>query len=299
MAAEPSPAISSTKSESDDVLELPVIAPLNVVEAQAYTWSFSKYKVYKECNERYAREYLMRLRVPPVSEKPFLQGNIAHGLIEAGRDAILMGETDDFRGWCLSRVDEHFDRHAAKIQDWGLGEVDRARREAHQLVESYIALVLENDLLTGNVLCEHTIGTHKDPRRLDNGVGLVGYIDWAKLAGEQTVVLDAKTSRNMAYIDKDQLVFYALALEHEFGVGVHRVAWMMIRHNKTYWYDVTPEEKASLKARLLTASQEVAQLNLTSDPRHPLCTPCVHNSDCTAYAHWLVGGGVVDMDADF
>lgn len=281
------------------MLESPLVSPLNQVEADSRIWSFSKYKIYKECNERYAREYIMRLRVPPISQKPFLVGSIAHGVVEEGRLAILEGRHTDLKEYCQDNVIHHFNKHAVKVQDWTPGEPDRVLDDALETVEKYVALILENELLAPDVLCEHTIGTHANPRWLDNGVGLTGFIDWAKITGDSAVVLDAKSSRTMNYIDRDQLTFYALAMEAEFGVKVERVAWMMMRYGKTYWYDVATADKESLKTRLARASAAVAEINLRSSPDHGLCMPCPHNSQCSSYQHWIIDGAVVPLDDEF
>lgn len=275
-------------------------SPLVKLSTTAYIWSFSKYKIYKECNERYTREYLQHQRLPPNSQKPFFQGSVAHNLIEEGRDAVLAGETTDLASWCATNLARVFATHAANVTDWLPGEIERAEVEAQEVTQAYVKLVLENELLTGRVLCEHTIGTRQKPRYLSNGVGLTGFIDWAKFISDtEVLVLDAKTSRNTNWLDRDQLVFYALAMESEFNVVVNRVAWMMIRWGQTLWYDITEDDKSRLRSNLLTASLAVEQIDLHTDPTHGRCTPCPHSGVCATYAHWILDGGVAATDVEF
>lgn len=261
----------------------------------AYTWSFSKYKLWKTCQERYVREYVMGRR-PPFPQKPFFQGKVAHKLIELGREAYAKGETDNLERWCLDNLDREFDAGAQKILDWGPMEIDLAREEAKVLAAKYASLVTENGLLDSGVHCEYNIGSWKKPLLLDNGLRLTGFIDWFKSASDDSRVLDGKTYKSTWWLDKDQLVLYAIAAEAIWGVRVTKVAWLMIRTGKTIWMDVTPQEKTSLMDNLLKASQQVAQMDIKVFPNFVLCGECPHTGECDRSSHWIIDAERMEVD---
>lgn len=269
---------------------IPIESPEVTLERIAYTWSFSKYKAYKTCNEKYAFEYLMRLR-PEISQRPFFHGNIAHETIEKGFEAFKAGTIveAEFPDWIRDNVGSVIETQVSAVKDWtGPDDVERATAEALQLTDAYVKLVLENKLLTEDTICEYAIGTFKRPMILDNGLRMTGYIDWLKIENNVGYVLDAKTSRSFQYIDRDQLVFYAICAEHQFKVPVERVAWMMIRQGKTYWYDVTRDEKDRLLGSLLGASHTVMKADLTSFPSFNLCRDCAFTEKCISHRNWLI-----------
>lgn len=261
----------------------------------AHTWSFSKYKVWKTCQERYVREYVMGRRIP-MPQKPFFQGKVAHEIVELGRKAYTQGATDNLESWCLDNLDKEFDVRAQKILDWGPTEIDLARLEAKALATKYANLVLTNGLLEPGVECEYTIGTHKNPLKLANGLRLTGFIDWLKVMKPTGEVLDAKTYKSTFWLDKDQLTLYAIAAEEIFDIKVTRAAWMMVRTGKTLWHDVTEADKNRLKDDLLKASAKVVQMDLKVFPNFVMCTECPHVGECARSSHWITDAERMEVD---
>lgn len=266
-----------------------------ILDEIAHTWSFSKYKTWKTCQERYVREYVMRQR-PLVPQKPFFQGSVAHALIEVGRKAYNEGKTDNLESWCVKNLDQEFDARAQKISDWGPMEVDIARQEAQVLATKYAKLVSANGLLAPGVECEYTIGTHSKPLKLANGLRLTGFIDWLKVVRPDGWVYDAKTSNNTRWLDKDQLIFYAIAAEEAFDVNINHAAWLMIRTGKTLWHDVTWADKNRLKNDLLMATQKVLQMDLKVFPNFVMCGECPHAGSCSRAKHWIIDAERMEVD---
>jgi hypothetical protein len=266
-----------------------------VLDEIAHTWSFSRYKVWKTCQERYVREYIMGRRMP-MAQKPFFQGKVAHNLVELGRKAYTEGATDNLETWCLDNLDQEFDTKAQKIPDWGPIEIDLARQEAKSLAIKYAAMVTENGLLEPGVECEYNIGTYKTPLKLSNGLRLTGFIDWLKIARPEGQVLDAKTYKSAWWLDKDQLTLYAIAAEEIFNLKVDRAAFMMIRTGKTIWHDVTEADKTRLKDDLLKASEQVAQMDLKVFPNFVMCGECPHAGECSRGNHWIIDAERMEVD---
>lgn len=235
---------------------------------------------------------------PSLPQRPFVQGSIAHELIELGRDAVINGERD-LLTWCLDNLEPVFNKHTSRVFNWKPGELDLARIEARKLAGNYADLVVKNSLLDGDVRCEHTIGTHQKPLLLDNGLRLTGFIDWLKITGDRAQIYDAKTSSSMRWLDKDQLIFYAIAAEKEFQVEINEVSWMMIRKKDTLSYNITQGDKDRLIQGLLTASQQASTLDIQVFPNSTRCLPCPHSGICNRYANWLLDAGGADMTGEW
>lgn len=280
---------------------LPIISPEVRLSDAAHTWSYSKYKTYKECNEQYSFAYLMRVPWEPPTHKPFFQGRVSHNLLEDGFEALTKGSLSpsELEAWVVEKLPAEFYKQAEKIDDWqGDAELAKALVEAEELARNYAKLIVDNGLYGPGVECEHLVGTFQKPLILDNGLRLTGYVDWLKVDGDTAVVLDAKTSRNMRYIDQDQLLFYAISVEKKFGVKVNRVAWMMIRTGTTLWYDITDADKERLVNNLLGASKTVVNMDIRSFPSQFLCGDCHYAESCSKYANWILHPDG-SMDAEF
>ncbi len=277
---------SSTNSELDGSGESPLVK----LERIAYTWSFSRYKMWKECNERYIFEYVMGRKIAQ-PQRPFFQGSVAHKLIEEARTLSIDAKTkpEDFADVCVGHLPSVFGKYSPKI-DWKPGEIDLAFQEAEAIARNYAHLIVENSLLTGDVQCEYTIGTDEEPCVLPNGLHLKGFIDWLKFLPDEGIILDAKSSKSMTWLDKDQLIFYAIAAEHVFKVPVRRVAWLMLRHGKTIWYDITEADKERLTAELLEASRQVLATNFNVNPGSQ-CGGCPYTHMCNPYSSWILNSG--------
>lgn len=264
---------------------------------EAWTWSFSKFKQYHECREKYRLHYLEQMRLPPLSGKPFFQGSVAHKLVEQARDKLLKGEVDSLHR-AKDALNDVFFGLAQGLPWQDDAEIARALIEADTLLENYLELLGAHDLdkppSSGTqVECEYWFGTHAKPLVRTNGLRLVGAIDWLRIDQDQRKawIFDAKTSQGTQYLDKRQLVLYALAVEQVFGVEVEQVGFLMLRWKRPLLYSVTAAEKASLEQELVAASQHVEAQLFGAQPSVSLCATCQYSGHCGPYRHWILNGG--------
>jgi CRISPR/Cas system-associated exonuclease Cas4 (RecB family) len=262
------------------------------LKAAAWTWSFSKFKRFLECREKYRLEYLESMKIPPLSRKPFFQGSVAHKVVEQTREKLVKGEVDSLRR-AVDDLEAVFDSYAVGINWTGDDELIKARVEAAQILENYLGLLETHALDQGEIYCEHWFGTHAKPLIRPSGLRWVGAIDWLKIDREQgkAWIWDAKTSQGTQYLDKRQLVLYAMAVEQEFGVEVEDVGYLMLRWDKPIKHKVTAEEKAQLEAEMIEASQLVESGQFETAPMMRLCGPCQYAGHCSPYSHWIMNGG--------
>lgn len=262
------------------------------LKLEAWTWSFSKFKQYQECQEKYRLNYLEKMKIPPLSRKPFFQGSVAHKVVEQTRELVQKGELESLHK-AFDQLDSVFDTHAVGI-DWrDDSEFHQARLEAFTILENYLMLLEKMELIEGDIECEYWFGTHQKPLERPSGLRLVGAIDWLKLDREngKAWIYDAKTSQGTAYLDKRQLVLYAMAVEQVFGVSVEKVGYLMLRWKKPLVYEVTQEEKDKLEAEMVEASKLVEAGQMGAAPMMKLCGPCQYAGHCGPYRHWILDGG--------
>lgn len=266
---------------------------------QAWTWSFSKFKSFQECGEKHRLHYLEGMRLPALSQRPFFQGSVAHKTVEKAHELIVRGEASDFSK-AFTILDEVFDSHAENI-DWR-DEQERmlARGEATDLMNSYVQLLQEFGLDSPVVKCEYWIGTHESPLIRPSGVRLVGAIDWLYVdeVARTARIYDGKSSKGTKYLDKRQLILYAMAVEQIFDVRVEELGYLMMRWGKPILYRVDGDERAALEkemasfeAELVAASQMVEAGGTGALPGMSLCSSCQYSTVCGPFRNWIIDGG--------
>lgn len=262
------------------------------IKQEAWTWSFSKFKQYQECQEKYRLQYLEKMRIPPLSQKPFFQGSVAHKVVEQTRERLVKGEVDSLHK-AFDHLDTVFDTYATKINWRDDVEIHQARLEAYTILENYLALLEQMELDQGEIECEYWFGTHEKPLLRPSGLRLVGAIDWLKLDRDagKAWIYDAKTSQGTMYLDRRQLTLYAMAVEQVFGVPVEKVGYLMLRWKKPLLYEVSQAEKDSLEQEMVEASRLVEAGGLGAAPAMKLCGPCQYAGHCGPYRHWILDGG--------
>jgi CRISPR/Cas system-associated exonuclease Cas4 (RecB family) len=260
------------------------------LKREAWTWSFSKFKLFQECSERYRLHYLEKMKIPPLSQKPFFQGSVAHKVIERTQERLVKGEVDSLRK-AHDALEGVFDEYAAAIQWRDDQELYLARAEAREILENYLALLESMALHEGDVRCEYWFGTHDKPLERPSGLRLVGAIDWLKMENGQAWIYDAKTSKGTQYLDRRQLVLYAMAVQQVFGATIQKVGYLMLRWEKPLLYDVTQDEIDALEQELIEASKVVEAGALDAAPSMKLCGPCQYAGHCGPYKNWIFDGG--------
>lgn len=264
------------------------------LKLEAWTWSFSKFKRWQECGEKYRQEYLEKQKLPPLSQKPFFQGSVAHKTVEQTRERVLKGELDSLRK-AFEVLPSVFDSYAAGV-DWkDDSELITARMESEAILTSYLDLIEQQELDRGEVYCEHWFGTHESPLVRPSGLRLVGAIDWLKIdrSSNMASIFDAKTSASMKYLDRRQLTMYAMAVEQQFNVDVEQVGFLMLRWQKPVFYTVSRRAIAALEQELVEASQQVeAGQGITARPAMDLCATCQYSTRCGPYRHWIVNSNL-------
>lgn len=275
----------------------------------AWTWSYSKFARYLECQESYRLHYIERDRLPRLSGRPFLQGNIAHKLLAQTWEQFQRGEVDSLRS-ALDQLESTFAVHAAKIVWQSDDDVIKARLEARQLVTNYLELLARVGIgreRTADVHCEHTFGTYANPLERVSGLRWAGAIDWLAIdrAAGTAVVYDAKSSISMAYLDRRQLVMYAMAAEQEFNVEINAVGYLMLRWGRAQMTTITAAEKLALEAEMVNASRAVEQRAFNVTPELHRCLACGYSNTrpsgqpCSHYSHWILNAGAPDIEVEW
>lgn len=262
------------------------------LKQEAWTWSFSKFKQFQECQEKYRLNYLERMKLPPLSQKPFFQGQVAHKVVEQTRDKLVKGEVDSLHK-AFDALDSVFDSFSVAVNWKDDMELQQARLEAATILENYLYLLEQMQLDQGEIECEYWFGTHQKPLIRESGLRLVGAIDWLKLDREagKAWIYDAKTSQGTMYLDKRQLTLYAMAVEQVFGTPVEKVGYLMLRWKKPLMYEVTQAEKDNLEQEMVEASKLVEAGGLGAIPTMKICGPCQYAGHCGPYRHWIMDGG--------
>lgn len=262
------------------------------LKLQAWTWSFSKFKQYQECTEKYRLHYLENMKLPPLSQKPFFQGSVAHKVVERTRERLDKGEVDSLRK-AHDALDLVFDEFAAGVTWRDDMELVLARNEAREILDNYLSLIEAHELDGPDVLCEYWFGTHEKPLVRPSGVRLVGAIDWLKLdrPNSRAWIYDAKSSKGTQYLDRRQLVLYAMAVQQVFGFTIEKVGYLMLRWEKPLLYDVTQEEIDALEQELIEASKLVEAGAMGVAPSMKICGPCQYAGHCGPYKNWIFDGG--------
>lgn len=275
----------------------------------AWTWSYSKFARYLECQEAYRLHYIERDRVPALSQRPFLQGNIAHKLLAETWGRFQQGEVASL-DVALDEIENAFARHAASIQWQSDDDVIKARLEARQLVTNYLALLQQVGIgreRTADVSCEHSFGTYKHPLERPSGLRWAGAIDWLMLDREArtAVIYDTKSSISRAYLDRRQLVMYAMATEQEFDVQVEHVGYLMLRWGRVQMEPITAADKAALEAEMVSASRAVEAQAFTVQPEMRRCLACGYSNTrpngrpCPHFSHWILNTGAPDTEVEW
>lgn len=253
-----------------------------------FVWSFSRFSRFKSCQEQYRLKDLERVPVPPYTQKPFLQGSVAHKTFED----LFKSYRDDGQPFTMDRAYEIqrpiFERYAANIQ-WRNHELISATETSHDLVSKYFNLLTQVgvDNPENQIECEYWFGTNDAPFWMDNGVGLVGSIDWLiKRPDGSYLIYDAKSSQTMEYLDRDQLRFYALAVRERFGILPEQVGYLMIRKQQVIPYEITNQEVDDLLVRLYAASKQSEQGLLSATPSTKLCSGCQFSTVCRPFKEW-------------
>jgi CRISPR/Cas system-associated exonuclease Cas4 (RecB family) len=262
------------------------------LKVEAWTWSFSKFSRFQECQEQYRLQYIEKIKIPPLSQRPFFQGNVAHKVVEQTRERLVKGEIDSLRG-AEDALEGVFRNYAAAINWRDDADIDAAWREACQILQNYLGMLEEMRLDAVDTECEYWFGTYQKPLEMPNGLRLIGAIDWLKLdrEGKRAWVYDAKTSQRATYLDKRQLVLYAVAAEQVFGTEVSEGAFLMLRHQKPLVHEITKQDKAALLDELVAASRLVEAGATGAMPDMRVCGPCQYSGKCGPFRHWIMDGG--------
>ena len=261
--------------------------PRELVEKEANIWSYSKFKIFKDCHVKFGKDYLRKIKVPR-DTTPFLQGKVVHKLVEDTRKAVLEGDISEPLQHAAANLPDYF-KSAAIKPGISISEAEYIKgvRECGEMTENYLRMLEVEGLLDADVDCEHWFGSWRKPLRLKSGIGLTGAIDWRKKRDE-LIIYDAKSSRTKKWLDLDQLKIYALATRQELGIDVRKVKFLMIRWNKVLEFVLTSEDIDNIERDLLRARDTVLAQNLLALPNSILCDDCWHQKGCKSYVGWLL-----------
>jgi hypothetical protein len=269
-----------------------VLVTAEELRLNAWTWSFSRFKVFLECAQKYKEEYVYQDKIPPLSQKPFFQGSVAHKTAEETRERLMRGEVESMEA-AHGAFDGVFTRYAEKIVWKDDTEIMKAIAEGREILTNYLGLLRAVKLDVGEVYCEYVFGTPDKPLIRPSGLRLIGSIDWLQIDRERMTarVFDAKTSQGTRYLDRRQLILYAMVVEQIFGVTVEETGYLMLRWDKPLLKSVTRQDMADLEAEMVQAATRVEAGEFKAALSMSLCGPCQYSYRCTQHKTWILNGG--------
>lgn len=259
------------------------------IKLKAWTWSFSRFKKYLECPEHYRLHYLEDLKIPPLSQRPFFQGSVAHKLVE---DTFAKWKAQEIPTMAegLHDLETVFRSYAQKI-DWkDEGELQRAYLEAQSLFHHYVTLLDSQGLVDPSVRCEFKFGTYEKPLILPSGLRLVGSIDWLKLneTTRTAEIWDAKTSQGANFLDPRQLDLYGLAVRTLFDYEIEKAGYLMIRWERPRRHTISVLGMSAVESALVEVSRQVERGVFDTTPAMSMCAKCQYQTQCGKFSNWIM-----------
>jgi CRISPR/Cas system-associated exonuclease Cas4 (RecB family) len=115
-------------------------------------------------------------------------------------------------------------------------------------------------------------------------------------------LLDGKGGKTVGrYVDKDQLLFYSLAVEKLYNQLPHRMGFWWFRHARVVWYPVLRSEVDALLNRVLNAIRGVKEGKFEPTPSAS-CRLCDFRSICETGTKYINGKHIVapvDIPSNF
>lgn len=207
------------------------------------SYSWSSLHSYYLCPYGWWLQYIVRFAPGIIDETGVVPGNVVHKLAEL----FFKAEKD----WAI--FDKEFDRiFEAEVSKSYVflrnGQWASSKDEAYQLLKQYVANFKSILKLSGLNLkwyiVEGNIGEYSSPFYLHPYLPVVGRFDL--VCGEsrdsKLTLVDFKASESEFFLDKRQLIFYALMAGSLYHVSFDRVAFLLFKKKKFIPYLISEKE---------------------------------------------------------
>lgn len=248
------------------------------------TWSYTKFSTYEKCQEMYYRQYVLKEKFPE-NQRKFYEGYVLQSLFEEYVNSGMYKTLD--KKWLYDHLDEHKARYLANINNHKTKFFEFKDQKDEDSSVTKLNKAIENTY--GHFVLEKynewEIRSEVEPEdggiQINDFVKVDGSIDFLISIGSDYKVLDLKLTKSKRYIQKDQLVFYALLVSkmvNKFPVDTY---FFNAASNTKLNCAIIPEDVEALVSKLTFYTKEIEaensrRLNLNS------CWGCSFKEPCHA-----------------
>ena len=229
--------------------------------------SFSRVKTYQHCPRQYYYGYVLKL--PHIRRDYHVLGEFVHRVLELW---LRQGYSKELLQASFTRVlKERLGRELTRFNKL---------LEAKRLVKEYYEKFTPPVAIKG---CEQKFrfpvsnGTYAFRIR-----GVIDRID--EIDSDTYLVLDYKTSKNIAYVDPLQLKLYVLVTKLRFKDKNIKAGYVFLRHGSQTAYAFTDEELEGAIENIVQTGEAMLADKQWHINRGPLCNYCDYQSRCYSEA---------------
>jgi len=264
-------AIESIKSFAP-VKELPKAALQEIPEDKLITLSYYQIDDYLTCPLKY--KYVNILRVPIMEHHTVIYGRAMHEAVSHYLLRKLKGEKVS--------MDELLDCFEASFDPQGF--LDANHQEERFRIGREALSRFYKDEERRNSKPE---SIEKDFSFVIGDNKITGRFDRIDMRDDGAVIMDFKTSEIKTQKDADkrvkenkQLILYALAYQHIFGVLPVAVELYFLESGIIGRHKVTEDKLEEVKEDILIVSKGIRQQKYPAKPEYKACTYCAYNQIC-------------------
>lgn len=244
------------------------------------TWSYSKFSTYESCTEKYYRKYVLKER-PVENQRKYLEGSVLQTLFEEYVNTSVYTKED--KDWLLTNLDRHIDHFFDERKGNVHLKKDEDRAKIKVKIEKYISNTYDffrykgyKDLLLASEV-DFSPGI-----RLNDSISIRGSIDFLIRAkdGKSYDVMDLKTTASKKYINKDQILFYALMVYLHFGTPPKEAYFYNAAKNEIINVPIASHDVQDLVDRLKRYTKEIESTKYRELTKTE-CWGCAHKELCS------------------
>jgi len=229
----------------------------------------------------------MKIRPVGVREdyRNALPGFIVHALFERWFKEARDHSTPD---WLYEYYDEVFDAQCAQFTVLWKSPNDKEdlRKECHGWIRNTFELLVENDLLGGELISEK-----KFVHNASDTLQVVGKVDFVLKTPQTIIVVDFKgvKRKNVKYTDKNQLIVYDYVVGEHFEEKVEKAGFLWMGFRDITWYRFTPKDHQRVLNKWEAAGEEIKAKRFPAHPNQWNCRFCEYKSICSAFQEVFKG----------
>ncbi len=237
--------------------------------------SASSVKSFDQCPRKYFFNYIQR--APKKQWDHFDLGNICHKTLEIfhkiyKKEGTKKRSLDKIMSYAFSVIRQDF-KHVT----------DSMLLEAKNMLLDYLQFVKKNGMpIVKGVETPFEFNITED-------ILIRGFIDRIDIMKDGRFrIIDYKTTKNVKYLDKFQLLVYGLWLQREYpSVDSFRGSYVLLRHGsklKDYDFNINDVEKT--KKELITYAKNIREENDWTPIPTILCNWCDFKEICPSQQAW-------------